>query len=111
MKAENTNDSFILFQALHSCLFSSPKIRGKKVDHGSNIIPQPQKRHLRMAEDTGSRMTLGPVGIALLHRLPAHQNISPAHNALVWQPFEIILTPARHIVTNSWLTFSISTQF
>jgi len=47
-----------------------------------------------IAEDTSKRMTLGPVGMALLHKSPSQQFRGPTHRALFWQP--LVMRPVRH---------------
>ena len=50
-------------------------------------FPEPQRKIKRTAEDTSSKKTPGPVGVALLHKSPSQQLIAPTNAMLDWQPF------------------------
>lgn len=47
---------------------------------------KPQRKCMMMAEDTSRRMTLGTLGMALLHKFPSQQAMAPPHATLDWQP-------------------------
>jgi len=48
-----------------------------------------------MAEDTSRRTTLGPVGVALLHKSPSQHFMAPTHTKRVWQPLLTTAKPAK----------------
>lgn len=72
-------------------IFKVVQITLEKVQHRNILflavaLPEPQRKTVMMAEVTSRRMTLGPVGTALLHKSPSQQSMAPPHAMLVWQP-------------------------